>query len=429
MWSVRFRCAVVATVASTIALVGVAAPAQATPVTSPSPSQVQSAKAEAAALETTIAADGQRAQVAGERYDQATVSLQHAKARLATVRAELAVYAGRIVVARARVRSAAVAAYVYGDSAAAQFGEVLSSNIVDASTITAYAGVATTHLKASVDQLAVDETRLRESEAAQAQAAARASSAVVAAASTRRAVDGATSATQVALGRVKGHIAQLIAQQEAAAAAAAEARARAAAAAAAQARASERAAALAKQQQAESQAAAAANVASAVAGSNPSNTTVQQAAAAATTSATSASSAGQLPLQPAGTNPAGLQAVRSAESYLGVPYVWGGANSRGVDCSGLTLLAWASAGVSLSHSAWYQYGESQHIPLSQIEPGDLVFYWFPNDGSDPVTHVAMYVGSGPYGAQTLIQAPETGETVSYVSMYYYGLVGVGRPGG
>jgi cell wall-associated NlpC family hydrolase len=91
------------------------------------------------------------------------------------------------------------------------------------------------------------------------------------------------------------------------------------------------------------------------------------------------------------------------------------------------MVAWAAAGVALTHSAWYQYQETQHVALSDIEPGDLLFYSFPDDGPDPVTHVAMYVGSGPYGAETIIQAPETGETVSYSPMYYFGFVGAAQP--
>jgi cell wall-associated NlpC family hydrolase len=91
------------------------------------------------------------------------------------------------------------------------------------------------------------------------------------------------------------------------------------------------------------------------------------------------------------------------------------------------MLAWGAAGVQLTHSAWFQYQETQHISLSQLQPGDLLFYHVANAGSDPVTHVTMYVGSGPYGTQTIIQAPETGETVSYAPMYYAGLVGAGRP--
>jgi cell wall-associated NlpC family hydrolase len=91
------------------------------------------------------------------------------------------------------------------------------------------------------------------------------------------------------------------------------------------------------------------------------------------------------------------------------------------------MVAWAAAGVSLTHSAWYQYRETTHVPLSAIKPGDLLFYEFPNDGSNPISHVAMYVGSGPYGTETIIQAPETGETVSYSPMYYFGFVAAGQP--
>ena len=67
------------------------------------------------------------------------------------------------------------------------------------------------------------------------------------------------------------------------------------------------------------------------------------------------------------------------------------------------------------------------VSLADIEPGDLLFYHFPNDGALPITHVAMYVGSGPFGTQTIIQAAEVGTDVAYYPMYWPGFVSAGRP--
>ncbi len=128
-----------------------------------------------------------------------------------------------------------------------------------------------------------------------------------------------------------------------------------------------------------------------------------------------------LPEQPGG---AGAVALRAAESYLGVPYAWGGASRSGVDCSGLVLLAWRAAGVDLLHSAALQYADSTHIPLSQVQPGDLLFYDLDGTGID---HVVMYVGSGVYGADTIIQAAYPGTVVEFDPLWYGGLVGAARP--
>jgi cell wall-associated NlpC family hydrolase len=100
-------------------------------------------------------------------------------------------------------------------------------------------------------------------------------------------------------------------------------------------------------------------------------------------------------------------AIQAAEGEVGVPYLWGGASpSAGFDCSGLIMWAYAQVGISLPHYSGAQYSATVHIPLSDIQPGDLIF-----EGPQGSEHEAMYVGGGQ-----MIEAPHTGAFVRIVGV-------------
>lgn len=110
-------------------------------------------------------------------------------------------------------------------------------------------------------------------------------------------------------------------------------------------------------------------------------------------------------------------AVQYALAQVGDAYVYGAAGPNAFDCSGLTMMAWAQAGVALPHSSSAQFGSGPHVASGDLQPGDLVFYY------SPISHVGIYIGNG-----MIVHAanPSTGVVVSGVfSMPYSGAV---RPG-
>ena len=115
------------------------------------------------------------------------------------------------------------------------------------------------------------------------------------------------------------------------------------------------------------------------------------------------------PPAPAPSGNAAQVAVRVAMSELGKSYVWGAAGPDHFDCSGLTMYAYAAAGVSLSHFTGAQWNEGRHVPESDLQPGDLVFF------EKTLGHMGMYIGNGQF-----IHAPHTGDVVkiSALSGYY-----------
>ena len=144
-----------------------------------------------------------------------------------------------------------------------------------------------------------------------------------------------------------------------------------------------------------------------------------------------------VPAPPPAASGRGQTAANAALSQLGVAYSWGGGNAsgpsygfgagagvRGYDCSGLTLYAWAKAGVSLYHSAQMQYNGSSKVAISQLQVGDLVFY---GTSSSDISHVAIYIGGGQ-----VVHAPNSQSVVQIGQVYlwngYFSWVGAGRPG-
>lgn len=99
-----------------------------------------------------------------------------------------------------------------------------------------------------------------------------------------------------------------------------------------------------------------------------------------------------------------------ARQFVGNPYVWGGTSlTRGADCSGFTLSVYKNFGVSLPHSSKAQAHCGTRVDISEVQPGDLIFY-----GGKNIHHVALYIGNGQV---VHAQSRKTGIVVT--SMYYH----------
>jgi cell wall-associated NlpC family hydrolase len=323
---------------------------------------IPSLKAEAAQLAQRISAQGTLINVLSERYDQARLQLQSVEHQLAQAKASLAQAVSNVQTTRKVLRSEAINAYVDGN-ASNNIQLFLSANSQSKLALRSeYMSVAAGGMTNALDRLhtAIGVLSKRKAQLSNSQHAARSALATVA--NSRQAAITATAHDRAMLSQVKGRLATLVAQAQAA------------------------------QQAAQAQ--------------PPVGPIVTN------------SSTVLPPSIPSTGSGAGEAAVRAAESQLGVPYVWGGATPGvGFDCSGLVMWAWSQAGVSLPHYSGAQFNAMAHVPLADIQPGDVLFY-----GPGGSQHEAMYVGPG-----TMIQAEQTGTNVMFTPIWYSNLAGVGQP--
>jgi cell wall-associated NlpC family hydrolase len=123
------------------------------------------------------------------------------------------------------------------------------------------------------------------------------------------------------------------------------------------------------------------------------------------------------PPAPPTTETKGEIALAFAKEQIGDDYKYAAAGPDKWDCSGLTMKAWAEAGVSLPHNSEAQYKIGEKVKKADLQPGDLVFFY------DGPSHVGIYAGDGQ-----IIHAPRPGEKVGYIKISSMPWKGARRPG-
>jgi cell wall-associated NlpC family hydrolase len=345
---------------------------------------IANAKAKAAAIEAQLTQAQNQMSALSQQYDAAQYHLSQINSSIATTKANVAADEAQVAQNKATLSKAAVANYISDGTAAGQ-NPIFSGNEQTLGATDTYNKVAEGDITLAVANLHTAENSLNaqvsqlQDEQSQAQTQVTAEQNAVS--QNQQAIQSQKSA----LSQEQGQIAQLVQEQQAAEAAAA---------------------ARAAQQRQQAAAAAAAAV-----------------TAAPSHAAGGASAAALSQAAPPPSAPGGAGALQAAESQIGVPYVWGGespkgSGSPGFDCSGLTAWSWGQVGVGLPHYSGAQMGDSTPVPVSDLQPGDLLFY-----GPGGSEHVAMYVGGG-----SMIEAPYTGASVWITGLRLGGnFVGAGRP--
>lgn len=418
---------------------------------------IGSEQALAAHLAAQIDAQGNRMSLLAEQYDQATINANQVNGQLTQAQKTLAQTRDKVNKIQVELRHQAVAAYVQ-DGSASQIQALLQSNQSDVTLKQHYLVTAAGDEQSTVNSLNLARQALNAKKAALSKVKVAADKAVVTVSGAQHSAASEAAQERATLSQVKGTLATMVAQAQAQQEAAQAQRVQTALAA--------QAAHAATVQATQSSAASSPNNSTKIGGSNSSAGTQSNSAASNSNTTNSdrrsstTSGAGKTsgPSNPA-SNPVGKAvqgvtkavtralpsvgvgligpranigttsapapsaaggagtAIAWAQREIGKPYVWAGAGPDVFDCSGLIMYVWGKAGVSLPHSAQGQYDATAHVPISALQPGDLVFY-----DSPVIGHVGIYVGGGQ-----MIVADHTGTNIRYASIFRPGIIGGGRP--
>ena len=318
-------------------------------------------RAEAARLQRQLQAEGERVSVLDEQYNKARLRLDQSQASLTRANADLAHANAQIRALRDRMAHAAIDSYMHGGDTTA-ISTLLRGTGDDVVARRQYLQAAAASSRRTLDSLKAAREDLTAVRERQRLASTDARNALGDVEGTRRDVARAIAAQQNSLRKVNGELGELVKAEQS-----------------------------------------------------------RRDAEAARRGEAAAARKGALPpiFGPApNVSKGAAAAVAEAKRQLGKPYVYGGSGPDSFDCSGLVAWAWRAGGVSMAHSAGAQYRDFPHVPLSQLQPGDIVVF-----GSD-LHHDGLYVGGGQ-----MIHAPQTGDVVRYASVFARSdAYGASRPG-
>jgi peptidoglycan DL-endopeptidase CwlO len=357
--------------------------------------QIADLQAQAAQLQQSISTTNSQLEATGQQYDAAQAKLSQINGQISATKQQIAADQAKVAQDIAILRKASVNAYVTDGSAATE-NPLFAKNQQELGSMQVYNSVAEGDLSTAVAQLHTDQTQLNTQQTQLQTQQSNAQDQVDAAQQAKQQESQLVQQQQSELSQDTGQIATLVAQRQAAEAAAEQAATQA------------RLAAAQQQQQQQQQPTSTQVTAQGPGGNGPAGTTTTTAppTTSADSSSTTSGGGGSPNSQATFTAPPGASgasvAVQAALSQVGVPYVTGGRTPGvGFDCSGLTSWAWGQAGVSLTPYSGAQMQETAPVPVSDLEPGDLLFY---GPGGD--THVAMYIGNGQQ-----VEATTPGSTV------------------